>query len=140
MRRDPRLLADHRRVDVADLPALGRHPCDGLAQQLDAVGSRIALIGVRKMPADVAKRGRAENCVDHGMGEHVGVRESLEARHSGQLDAAEHERAGTARAVGVVADPDPPFRQPSVSCVRARPLNTAISSIPSARIASNATS
>src|SRR5947209_5874600 len=56
------------------------------------------------MLADVAQSGRAEQGVDHGVGEHVGIRVAEEAPVVLQPYAAEDERPAGSELVTVVAD------------------------------------
>ncbi len=102
-RAEPRLLADQRRVDVDDPP---RDRADRGAQQVDRVGVAPALVVVGKEGADVAAAGGAEQGVDHGVGEHVGVGVAGEAARVLDLDPAEDQAAPRGEAVAVVADPD----------------------------------
>src|SRR3954451_5475405 len=69
-RADAGLLADERRVDVDD-PA-GDH-ADDRAQQVDRVGALPALVVVGEVGPDVAHARSAEQRVDHGVGEDVGI-------------------------------------------------------------------
>jgi hypothetical protein len=61
---------------------------------------------VGEVGAEVAEAGGAEQRVDHGMGEDVGVGVAGEAALVLDLDPAEDERAAVVEAVAVVADPD----------------------------------
>ena len=92
-----------RRVDVDD-PARDR--ADHGAQQVDRVGVAPGLVVVGEERADVALAGGAEQGVDHGVGEHVGVGVPGEAARVIDLDPAEDEAAPLGEAVAVVADPD----------------------------------
>ena len=110
VRRQPRLLADERRVDVDD-PA-GDRADDG-AQQVDRVGVAPALLVVGEERADVAAAGGAEQGVDHRVGEDVGVGVPGEAALVLDLDPAEDQAAALREAVAVVADPDASSAQSS---------------------------
>src|SRR4051794_13004653 len=69
-------LADHRGVDVDDRAG---DRADHGPQQVDRVGIPPALVVVGKHRADVAATARAEDRVDHRVGEHVGVGVAAEA-------------------------------------------------------------
>ena len=79
------------------------------------------------------RAGRAEQGVDHRVGEDVGVGVAGEAELVLDLDAAEDQRAALGEAVAVVADPDghpaefSPTAAPSGSRRRSRPSKTQIS-------------
>ena len=140
MRAELRRLADHRRVDVAHAPAvLGEEPVH-LAEQLDAVGARVALVGVWEVLADVPEAGRSEKRVDHGVGQDVPVGVAEQAA-LGVLDhhASEDERAALHQAVRVVPDAGA-LAQPIGSIRRSRPSNTASSRTPTESSSSSASS
>ena len=90
----------------------GEHPEDG-PQQVDRVGVAPALVVGREVRAEVAEPGRAEQRVDHGVGDHVGVGVALEPSVVLDLDPAEDQPPPGGEAVAVVADPD--AHQPSGS-------------------------
>ena len=60
MRRELGRLREHGCVDVADLPALFTDKRTDMAQQSQTVRTLVGRIGIRKMPADVSERERAE--------------------------------------------------------------------------------
>ncbi len=97
VRRELRLLHQHRAVDVHDPQPAGGDHRHHRAQQLDRVGVTPALVGVGEVLADVAQPGGAEQRVGDGVGEHVGVRVSLQAELVGDLHPADHEPAPGAR-------------------------------------------
>src|SRR5829696_6953343 len=100
------------------------------SQQFDRVGVAPALVGVREVLADVAHAGRAEQRVDHRVGEHVRVRVAGEAAlRLRDLHAAEHQAAARLQPVRVPADAG--RGHPSGSSRRDRRSNTAISLTPS---------
>ena len=63
------------------------------AQQRERVGAAPALVGVGEVLADVAEARGAEQRVDHGVREHVGVGVPVEAALVLDLDAAEDQPA-----------------------------------------------
>lgn len=71
-------LREHGRVQIAEPVSLLAHERRHMAQQRDAVRARIARVGVREVLADVPERERAEQCVHHGVGEHVRVRVAVQ--------------------------------------------------------------
>ncbi len=73
VRRQPRRLADHHHVHIADGVARRAHPGDDLFQQPQAVRAFVGRIVVREELADVAQPGGAEHGVGHRVGHHVGV-------------------------------------------------------------------
>src|ERR1044071_9044414 len=125
---EPRLLADQRRVDVGDRAA---DRADSGPQQVDRVGVAPLLVVVRKQRADVAAAGSAEDRVDHGVGEYVGVGVPGEPARVLDLDAAEDQRASVREGVAVAADADhQPTRLPNGASWRRRCSKTHISSTP----------
>src|SRR5260221_58363 len=99
----PRLLADQGRVDVDD-PAADR--ADDGAQHVDRVGVAPALLVVGEEGADVALPGRAEQRVDHRVGEDVSVGVAAQPALVLDLDPAQDQGAALGEAVTVVADSD----------------------------------
>ena len=103
-----------------------------LLQEIDRVGIAPALVGVGKVLAAVAEAGSAQQRVDGGVREDVGIgvpgEPLLRAR---DLHPAEHQRAPRGEPVRVVADTRP-GAHPSGSRRRSRPSKTAISSTPAA--------
>src|SRR5680860_1751813 len=98
-------LADDAGVDVAHGPAVLPEEAADLLQQRDRVGVAPALIGVGEVQADVAETGGAQERVDHGVGEHVGVGVAGEAVFGlGHLHPTQHQTAALAEAVRVVPD------------------------------------
>jgi hypothetical protein len=89
--------------------------------------------------ADVAQPGGAEQGVDHGVGEHVGVGVPVEAELVGDLDPAEQQRPALDEAVGVEADAEA-GTHPSGSSRRSRPSNTTSSLTPRSPSSSTACS
>src|SRR5436853_4227717 len=130
VRAEAGLLADQRRVDVDDRP--GDRPDDG-AQEVDRVGVLPGRIVVGEHRPDVAAASGAEQCVDHRVGEDVGVGVAVEALVVLDLDAAEDEAAPGGEAVAVVAEADHAQRTrlPKGARLRWRCSKTHISSIPS---------
>ena len=88
---------------------------------------------------EIAQPRRAEDGVDHGVGEDVGVGVALEAAIVGNLDPAENQRAPLREPVRVVANADA-GAHPSGSRRRRRRSNTASSSMPQLRISLTARS
>src|SRR6202034_4441610 len=68
------------------------------------IGVAIALVAVGKMLADISEAGGAEQCVDHCVGEHVGVGVAVEAQLTGDLHATEDQRPTRDQPMGVVAN------------------------------------
>src|SRR5205085_1416545 len=75
-------------------------------QQVQAGDVTPALVGRRKVRADVAQARRAEHGVHNRVQQHIGVRMPLEAALVRDLDAAQHQPAARAQRVHVVALPD----------------------------------
>ncbi len=74
VRRQLRRLGDHGRVDVADLPAGGLDPPRRLGKQRQRIGTAVLRVGVGKVVADVAERGRAEERIGDRVAERIGIR------------------------------------------------------------------
>jgi hypothetical protein len=88
--------------------------------------------------ADVTQPGGAEQRVDHGVGQHVGVGVPVEPELAFERDAAEHERPTGDQPVGVVADAGAHAHGPIGSRRRSRRSNTASSRTPSPSSSSSA--
>ena len=73
MRRHAWRFGEDGGVDIPRRPARLPSQADGLAQQFLAIGVTEALVGGRKMLADVPQRGRAEHRVGDGVEEDIGV-------------------------------------------------------------------
>ena len=84
VRREPRRLRDHRRVDVADAIALFDASATTCAQEVAAVRALPARVAVREMRAEVAQRERAEDRVGDRMQQHVGIGVAEQARGRGE--------------------------------------------------------
>ena len=101
--RELRTLRHDCRVDVADAIALRtNHLCDML-QELHARHAFPAIVTVGKVPAEIAKRRRAQEGVLDGMQQHIGVRMSQEPIFMRDVDAAYDELAPCHQAVHVVS-------------------------------------
>ena len=108
------------------------------AQQLERVGVLEARVGVGEVLADVAERGRAEQRVDHRVGEHVGVGVAGEPLLVRDVDAAEDQRAAGRERVRV--DPQAGADHPIGSIRRSRRSNTHSSVTPASVSAATASS
>src|SRR6478672_7439072 len=127
---EPRLLADHGRVDVDD--ETGNRP-HHRAQQVDRIGPLPPLVVVGEHRADVAAAGGAEDGVDHGVDEDVRVGVAGEAAGMVDLDPAQNQAPALGEAVAVIADADhglQPTRLPSGARRRCRRSKTQISPTP----------
>ena len=80
--------------------------CDGALEQRDAVRALPFRIGIGKMLADIARRGRAENRIGHRVAQHVGIRMAGEPGLVRNLHAANDERPARLQAVQIVAGTD----------------------------------
>ena len=130
VRVEPGRLADHRGVHVHHSPAmLVQEPVD-LPQQVDAVGSGVALVGVREVLSDVAQAGGPQQRVDDRVRQNVPVGVTQEAA-AGVLDhhSPEDQGAPLHQTMRVVSDPRA-LAQPSGSMRRSRRSNVASSLTP----------
>jgi very-short-patch-repair endonuclease len=119
VRRQPGTLHHHRRVDVADAPAVLAEQRHHPGEQVQAVGIPPARVGGREMVADVAQRRRAEQRVHDRVGQHVGVGVTEQPDRRGQFDAAQHQPPPRRVTVDVIAEadahqPSPFSRRPAV--------------------------
>jgi hypothetical protein len=88
VRSQPGLLTGHRGVQIHR--RRGQHPPHG-PQQLDRIRVAPALVGVREVLADVPEAGGAQQRVDDGVGQDVGVGVPGEATLGRHAHATEHE-------------------------------------------------
>src|SRR5439155_26743488 len=96
-----------------------RGHCSG--QELEAVGPLPLRVGVRKVLADVAQPGRAEQRVGTGVGDGVGVAVTVETALAVEAHTGEYQRAvGIVREpVDVEPEPDPHRHSASASTMSA---------------------
>src|SRR4029077_7590020 len=80
---------------------------DRRLQQIQAGCSLVLRIRRRKMAADVALPGGAEQRVDHGVGQHVSVGVAVEPDGMFDMHSAKDERATRAKRMRVIAGADP---------------------------------
>src|SRR6185369_6253529 len=110
VRGEARRLRDHRRVDVADVPAgAADTPCR-FGEQRERVGALVLRVALGKVVADVAERSGTEERVGDRMAERVGVGVAEQAVRVRDLDAAEDELSALDERVRVPALADPPER------------------------------
>ena len=107
MRPDTRRLREEGGVDIPRRPPRLPHEADDLAQQNLTVGVAEALVGGGEMLTDVTQGGRAEECVDDGMEQDIGVGMPVQPPVVRDLDAAENQAPSRSKAMSVVADTDP---------------------------------
>ena len=101
-----------------------------LPEEVEAAGVAVLLVGVGEVLADVAEASGAQQRVDRGVGEDVGVRVAGEAAlRTLHLHSPQHEAPALGETVRVVADAGV-RAQPSGSMRRSRRSNTAISVTP----------
>ncbi len=96
-------LGDNGGVDVADLPALGLHDADHMAQQNAAVGALELRIGVGEVFADVTQRSRAKQGIAQGVQQHVAIGMGQEAVFVGDTHPAQGNEITVAETVHIVA-------------------------------------
>src|SRR5207253_8810518 len=123
----PRVLGVLSAVDVDDTLTRVRDHARRLGQQVDARRVPIARVVRRKVSADVAQTGGAQDGGDHRLSEDVGGRVAVEAGRMIDAHAADHERPALAQGVQVVADTDPQVEE-TASCSLMRASTTAKSS------------
>ena len=125
VRREPRRLRDHGRVDVADLPAGALDAPRRLGEQRQRVGALVLHVGVGEVMADVAERGGAEQRVGDRVAERVGVGVAGQAVRVRDLDAAEDELPAGDERVRVPALADAPDRAARLHARAARRASSA---------------
>ncbi len=105
VRGQARRLADHGGVHVDEMPALaGDHPHHRL-QQHKARHARVARVGVREEPAQVAQGQRAERRLADRMRQHVRVRMSAKPSLGGNRHASQHQRPPGHQRVQIESEP-----------------------------------
>ena len=106
-------LGNDRGIDVRDRePPVAEEVRDVLEED-PARGPREARVGAWKVLAHVARRGRAEQGIAHGMDQAVAVRMTLESPVEGNEHAAEHEAPAGHQPVGIEAGADPVAQAPA---------------------------
>jgi hypothetical protein len=103
---DPRLLPDQDAVGVHELPPIGAHLRVGRLQELERVDTRRGGRIRWEERADVPEAGRAENCVDQRMRDHVAVGVAGEAARIVEVNTAEDERHAVLERVRVDTEAD----------------------------------
>ncbi len=91
MRREPRRLGDHRRVEVAQRIAGGMRLLAHAAQQVAAVGVLVGRVGVGKVGADVTGAERAEDGVANRVQQCVGVGMAVQTPRVGYGHPAQYQ-------------------------------------------------
>ena len=100
-------LGEDDAVDVDDLPAQRGHGVQRGGEHFGRVAAAVLGVGVGEHLAHVAQGGRAQQGVDHGVQQRVGVAMADRLPIVGNVDAAQSQRPARPQPVGVVSDSNP---------------------------------
>src|SRR3989337_4182620 len=116
-------IGDHGRIHVPDPEALRLQPPPALCKKVETADPLVPRIIHPKVVADVSLARGPQHRIDHGMGEDIGVRVTVESLFERDLDSPENQWAAGDQGMNVVADADPdpaPSRRLRITSARSR--------------------